>query len=155
PEPKKHPTSIVSLVDKVIPLYQNPLDTLPENQKNKITVSRSEDVELLIDPIQFEQVFINLIKNAIESMQSKTATGEVNVSWQVTDNTFRFIISDEGSGISNKGNLFVPFYTTKKQGSGIGLVFCRQVLEVHNGQLSLINRADKEGCLAIIELPLS
>jgi nitrogen fixation/metabolism regulation signal transduction histidine kinase len=145
PEPKKQLISIDSLVNKVIPLYPN----------NKITVSSSKDVELFIDPIQFEQVLINLLKNAVESVQSTGSTGDVNLSWQVTNSQFKLTISDEGTGISNIDNLFVPFYTTKKQGSGIGLVLCRQVLEVHNGQLSLINREDKSGCLAIIELPMS
>ena len=145
PAPKKQSTSIASLVAKVIPLYPN----------NKITVSSSKDVELLIDPIQFEQVLINLIKNAVESIQTRGSNGEVNLSWLVNDNLFRFVISDEGTGISNADNLFVPFYTTKKQGSGIGLVFCRQILEVHNGQLSLINRENRTGCFAIIELPMS
>ena len=168
PEPKKQNVSIASLVDKVIPLYQNTLDTSSLNKstintssleqnstypKSKVTVSSSKNVELYIDPVQFEQVLINLIKNAVESMQNKGSTGEVNVSWQVKDNLFSLIISDEGNGISNKDNLFVPFYTTKKQGSGIGLVLCRQILEVHNGQLNLVNREDKSGCLAIIELP--
>lgn len=148
PEPQKKLTSIASLVNKVIPLYQNPL-----SQNSRIKVSSTKDVELFIDPIQFEQVLINLIKNAVESMQSIDSTGEVNLSWQVTNNQFMLTISDEGTGISNIDNLFVPFYTTKKQGSGIGLVLCRQVLEVHNGQLSLSNREDKNGCLAVIELP--
>lgn len=145
PEPQKQQVSIANLVNKVIPLYPN----------NNITVSSPKDVALYIDPIQFEQVLINLFKNAVESMQSISSTGEVNVSWQVIHNQFKLTISDEGTGISNVDNLFVPFYTTKKHGSGIGLVFCRQVLEVHQGQLSLINREDNNGCLAIIVLPLS
>jgi two-component system nitrogen regulation sensor histidine kinase NtrY len=159
PEPKKQYVSIASLVEKVIPLYQNTLNknTLNQNPtypKSRIIVSSSKDVELYIDPVQFEQVLINLIKNAVESIQNKGSTGEVNVSWQMNENLFSLIISDEGSGISNKDNLFVPFYTTKNQGSGIGLVLCRQILEVHNGQLNLIDREDKSGCLAIIELPI-
>jgi two-component system nitrogen regulation sensor histidine kinase NtrY len=153
PEPKKQTTSIVNLINKVIPLYQSALNQSTSNQ-SKITVSSSVDVELFIDPIQFEQVLINLVKNAVESIKSKGTAGEINLSWQVIDNKFSLIISDEGTGIRNNDNLFVPFYTTKKQGSGIGLVFCRQILEVHNGQLNLINREDKSGCLAIIELAI-
>lgn len=144
PQPKKQATSITNLIDKVIPLFHN---------KN-VTVTASEDINLLIDPIQFEQVLINLIKNAVESVENTKEPGEVNVSWQSSNNHLTITVRDDGAGISNTDNLFVPFYTTKKQGSGIGLVLCRQILEVHNGQLSLINRKDRNGCLAIIELPL-
>lgn len=160
PEPEKKNTSIINLLNKIIPLYQ----------ANQIIIASDDDVNLFIDPIQFEQVLINLLKNAVESVQNtflidKTAIdktgldkagldGKIVVSWQVENNSFKLTVSDEGAGISNPGNLFVPFYTTKKQGSGIGLVLCRQILEVHGGQLSLTNRTDKNGCLAVIELPV-
>jgi signal transduction histidine kinase len=62
-------------------------------------------------------------------------------------------ICDQGSGLSNPDNLFVPFYSTKKQGSGIGLVLCRQIIEAHNGRLTLSNQ-HSGGCCASIELPI-
>ena len=64
------------------------------------------------------------------------------------------VIQDEGHGISNPANLFVPFFTTKRGGSGIGLVLSRQIAEAHNGSLSLKNRTDKSGCEARLTLPL-
>lgn len=147
PAPERQHTSVVSLINKVIPLFQH----------HRVTVSSSDDVDLFIDPIQFEQVLINLIKNAVEAVESvakdKAADGEIIISWQVQEGIFTLSICDDGVGISNPDNLFVPFYTTKNQGSGIGLVLCRQIMDVHGGRLSLTNRTDKNGCQAVIELP--
>jgi len=145
PEPKKSKTNIRELINKVIPLYQN----------NNIHIIPSDDVSLLIDPVQIEHVLINLIKNAIESVNTTKNDGNIEISWKLEQRKFQLFISDQGAGISNESNLFVPFYTTKKQGSGIGLVLCRQILEVHNGQLSLKNKTNETGCLATIDLPIS
>jgi two-component system nitrogen regulation sensor histidine kinase NtrY len=144
PEPKKQASSILTLVNKVIPLYRD----------KQVSVASSQDSQLFIDPVQLEQVLINLIKNAVESVQNSQQAGKVVISWQQQDKTLTLTVADEGTGISNTDNLFVPFYTTKKQGSGIGLVLSRQILEVHGGQLTLSNRPDRRGCLAVIELPL-
>ncbi len=62
------------------------------------------------------------------------------------------MVEDEGPGIANSANLFVPFFTTKPQGSGIGLVLCRQIAEAHGGSLSLENRSDRRGCVATLRL---
>jgi len=145
PEPKKSKTNIRELINKVIALYQN----------NNIHIISSDDVSLLIDPVQIEQVLINLIKNAIESVNVTKNDGNIEISWKLEQRKFQLFISDQGAGISNESNLFVPFYTTKKQGSGIGLVLCRQILEVHNGQLSLKNKTNETGCLATIDLPIA
>jgi len=144
PAPQKQKTSIIALLDKVTPLFQ----------KHKIIIESQQDHLLDIDPVQIEQVLINLLKNAIEANQEAKSESGIAINWQVTHNAFSLTIADNGIGISNLDNLFVPFYTTKKQGSGIGLVLCRQILEVHNGQLTLTNKPDNSGCLAIIELPL-
>jgi len=143
PEPKKQLTSIKNLVIKVSLLFPD----------SKVTVQSEQDVELFIDAVQFEQVLINLIKNAEESIKASELTGEITVNWQVQNERFIMNISDNGLGITNKDNIFVPFYTTKKQGSGIGLVLCRQILEVHDGELSLMNREKQQGCKVIITLP--
>ncbi|MBU2972392.1 GHKL domain-containing protein [Pseudoalteromonas sp. C2R02] len=145
PEPKKAQTDFHDLINKIIPLYQN----------NQIQIIPSEYVKLLIDPVQIEQVIINLIKNAVESINSTDNGGNIEINWQLNQGRFQLFIRDQGAGISNESNLFVPFYTTKKQGSGIGLVLCRQILEVHNGKLSLSNRTDETGCLATIDLPIA
>jgi signal transduction histidine kinase len=62
-------------------------------------------------------------------------------------------VEDEGPGLPNTGNLFVPFFTTKPRGSGIGLVLCRQIAEAHGGTLVLENRRDRSGCIAVLRLP--
>lgn len=144
PNPQKVPTSINNLVNKIIPLYA----------KSNIIITDTPNVTMLIDPVQIEQVLINIIKNSVESMQSVNSQGVVDLSWLAEKNTFTLTISDEGAGILNPDNLFVPFYTTKQRGSGIGLVLCRQILEAHNGQLTLTNRLDKNGCLAVISIPI-
>lgn len=142
PEPKKQSTSIVDLVSKVAALYK---------QEN-IDIETSTDVDLFIDAVQFEQVLINLIKNAVEAIKNKGSDGRVVVNWQQQDQLFKLAIIDDGTGVSNPENLFVPFYTTKQKGSGIGLVLCRQIIDAHGGHLMLTNRDNKNGCIASIEL---
>jgi nitrogen fixation/metabolism regulation signal transduction histidine kinase len=144
PEPKKTITSISSIVSKVIPLFQT----------NKILLGASPEVSLSLDPILIEQVLINLIKNALESMQNEESGEQVLVFWELHNQYLKLSIDDKGVGFGNYDNLFVPFYTTKKQGSGIGLVLCQQIIEAHEGQLTLSNKTDQAGCLACIELPL-
>jgi len=144
PEPKKQVTSIAALVEKVVPLFQT----------NTILVGLSPEVSLPLDPILIEQVLINLIKNALESMQNNPADPQVLIFWQLHHRNLKLTIDDKGVGISNYDNLFVPFYTTKKKGSGIGLVLCQQIVEAHDGQLTLTNKTSQPGCLACIELPL-
>jgi len=140
PEPNRKQVSIKSLVEKVSVLF-NQIPTRIES---------SEDVVLLIDPNQFEQVLINLTKNAIEASSSDK---NIVIRWDNRGTFFKLHLCDRGTGINNPQNLFVPFYSTKKQGSGIGLVLSRQIVEAHDGQLRLNNREDGPGCCATIELP--
>jgi C4-dicarboxylate-specific signal transduction histidine kinase len=104
------------------------------------------DSNLLVqaDKNQFEQVLINLIKNAIEAMnQSKEK--QIEISAEQTRNSLDISIRDHGVGITNFDNIFVPFYTTKTQGSGIGLALCRQIMFNHNGTIKIDNyRADNQ-----------
>lgn len=144
PEPVKQLTSISSLVSKVTKLY-------PEHT---VEVLALEDVKLSIDVVQFEQVLINLVKNAVEAIKNADVEGRVSISWQQQDKHLKLSIKDDGTGVSNPDNLFVPFYTTKVKGSGIGLVLCRQIIEAHGGKIHLTNRAGVRGCKATIELPL-
>jgi signal transduction histidine kinase len=113
-----------------------------------------EDINLSIDVVQFEQVLINLVKNAVEAIKNADIEGRVSISWQQQDKHLKLSIKDDGTGVSNPDNLFVPFYTTKVKGSGIGLVLCRQIIEAHGGKIHLTNRAGVRGCKATIELPL-
>lgn len=103
------------------------------------------------DPDQLEQVLINLLRNAADA--SLTTQGRVTVGWQ-RDTMLEIWVKDEGPGLSSTANLFVPFFTTKPGGSGIGLVLSRQIAEGHGGALSLENRADGPGCVARLRLPV-
>jgi nitrogen fixation/metabolism regulation signal transduction histidine kinase len=104
------------------------------------------------DADQLEQVLINLIRNAVDASQE--TGGRVFVRHQRSATTVQIIIRDEGPGVSNTSNLFVPFFTTKRGGSGIGLVLSRQIAEAHNGSVTLRNALDGSGCEASLILPL-
>ena len=78
----------------------------------------------------------------------------MRVSWRLDDGAVESWVEDNGAGIEEASNLFVPFYTTKPAGSGIGLVLCQQIAENHGGSLALQNKADRTGCVAIMRLPL-
>ena len=103
------------------------------------------------DRDQIEQVLINLIRNGVDA--AKETGGGVTIGWERRANTLELWVRDGGPGLSNTANLFVPFFTTKPGGSGIGLVLCRQVIEGHGGTLTLKNVADAQGCEARVVLP--
>lgn len=102
------------------------------------------------DPIQLDMVLINLITNAREAMAEK---GVIRVYCRQEKGFWQLEIRDEGAGVMNPANLFVPFYSTKKNGHGIGLVLSRQIAESHGGSLRLRNRTDRPGCIAELRLP--
>ncbi|MDD3180492.1 MAG: ATP-binding protein [Opitutaceae bacterium] len=123
-----------------------------------ITVLEGPPVTARLDAAQIEQVIINLLKNAVDaSLDQPTATGSPNgvrVTWRKTPGHFELSVEDDGPGVANPQNLFVPFFTTKPSGSGIGLVLCRQIVENHGGTLMLENRTGANGCVARLRLPL-
>jgi two-component system nitrogen regulation sensor histidine kinase NtrY len=104
------------------------------------------------DPDQLEQVLINLLRNAADA--SLTTAGQVRIGWRRDGSMIEIWIKDDGPGLSSTANLFVPFFTTKPGGTGIGLVLSRQIAEAHGGALSLSNRPDARGCEAKLTLPL-
>ena len=116
-----------------------------------VTVVAGGNFTIHGDPDQLEQVLINLLRNAADA--SLTTNGSVSVGWQ-RDTMLEIWVKDEGPGLSSTANLFVPFFTTKPGGSGIGLVLSRQIAEGHGGALSLENRNDGPGCIARLRLPL-
>jgi nitrogen fixation/metabolism regulation signal transduction histidine kinase len=134
PKPNKSTFSLTPLIDSISTLYP------------MCTIDCMVDSNLLVqaDKNQFEQVLINLIKNAIEAMnQSKEK--QIEISAEKTRNSLDISIRDHGVGITNFDNIFVPFYTTKTQGSGIGLALCRQIMFNHNGTIKIDNyRADNQ-----------
>jgi nitrogen fixation/metabolism regulation signal transduction histidine kinase len=109
------------------------------------------------DPDQLEQVLINLIRNAVDASldPSLKSRGEVEVGWRANARSVEIFILDQGPGLLNSDNLFVPFFTTKHGGSGIGLILSRQIAEAHGGVLQLSNRRDRTGCEAVIALPIT
>ncbi len=109
------------------------------------------------DPDQLEQLLINLIRNAADASldPSLRQPGSVEVGWRANARSVEIFIRDEGPGLLNSDNLFVPFFTTKHGGSGIGLILSRQIAEAHGGVLQLANRHDRAGCEAMIALPVT
>ncbi len=109
------------------------------------------------DPDQLEQLLINLIRNAADASldASLKHLGSVEIGWRATARSVEIFIRDEGPGLLNSDNLFVPFFTTKHGGSGIGLILSRQIAEAHGGVLQLANRRDRTGCEAMIDLPVT
>lgn len=114
-------------------------------------------VSIEADPDQLEQLLINLIRNAVDASldPSLKQAGVVEVGWRTNARSVEIFIRDEGPGLLNSDNLFVPFFTTKHGGSGIGLILSRQIAEAHGGVLQLSNRTDRAGCEAVVALPLS
>jgi len=117
-----------------------------------VKVGAGPAVSVEADPDQLEQLLINLVKNAADAVQG--TPGGVRVSWTVSDKPVPAVeihVDDEGPGLPPSANLFVPFFTTKPGGSGIGLVLCRQIAEAHGGTLILANRPEG-GCRATLRL---
>jgi two-component system nitrogen regulation sensor histidine kinase NtrY len=117
-----------------------------------VTVKPGPDLRLRADGDQLDQLLINLVANAVDAVAA--SGGAVSLWWRVTEANFELSIEDDGPGLPESANLFVPFFTTKPGGTGIGLVLSRQIAEAHRGGLMLRNRTDAPGCRATLSLPL-
>jgi nitrogen fixation/metabolism regulation signal transduction histidine kinase len=117
-----------------------------------VAIVAGPPVTIQADADQLEQLLINLIRNATDA--ALETLGGVRVGWSQTAAQLEVWVEDDGPGLSNTANLFVPFFTTKPGGTGIGLVLCRQIAEAHDGSLTLENRPDGRGCVARLRLPL-
>ena len=111
----------------------------------------AQDIAINADPDQLEQLLINLVRNAVDA--TLETGGRVWIDWEAVDGGVQVTVEDEGPGLPDTSNLFVPFFTTKPSGSGIGLALSRQIAEAHGGTLTLENRAGARGCRATLRLP--
>ena len=117
-----------------------------------IELHEGPDIAVTGDSDQLEQLLINLCRNAVDA--ARETGGGVVAGWSATDQTLEVWVDDEGPGLQSTGNLFVPFFTTKPGGSGIGLALSRQIAEAHGGTLDLRNRSDTRGARATLTLPV-
>ncbi len=116
-----------------------------------LTVVGGPAVVVPADADQLDQLLINLLRNAADAAQE--THGGVTVWWDAPRGALRLFVDDEGPGLAETSNLFVPFYSTKPEGSGIGLALCRQIVEGHGGTITLENRPDARGARATVTLP--
>ena len=142
PAPNVRPVPFPSLAQRVAQLETR----LP------VAVANGPEIIVPADPDQLEQLLINLVRNAVDA--SLETGGGVAVAWTHERRLLEVHVDDEGPGLPDTGNLFVPFFTTKPAGSGIGLVLSRQIAEAHGGTLTLANRTGARGCRATLRIPI-
>ncbi len=150
PAPKLSPVSLTMLTERVARL----------ETRASVAVASTLDVMLMVDADQIEQALINLTRNAAEAaLGAETLADQaptVEITWEQTEREIVIAIVDNGLGLMNASNLFVPFYTTKPNGTGVGLVLAQQIAQAHKGSVHLANRIDgRTGCKAELRLPNS
>ena len=144
PRPKLAPLDVEAWVRRVAGL----------ETRVPVRVTQGPPLEVSADGDQLDQVLINLVTNAVDA-NLQSGGRNVEVGWQRTDGWLEVFVRDEGPGLPNSANLFVPFFTTKPDGSGIGLALSRQIAEGHGGTVTLANRSAEKGCEARLRLPLN
>ena len=143
PRPNKRQVNLGELVHRVARL----------ETRKPIRVAEGAGVTIQADPDQLEQLLINLMRNAVDA--ALETGGDVQVAWEKNGRRVSVFVDDEGPGLANTANLFVPFFTTKQHGSGIGLVLGRQIAEAHGGTLALEQRESPRGVRATVVLPIN
>jgi len=142
PSPQPRPVDVESWVRRV-----SRLET-----RVRVCVDPGPPITIQADGDQLDQLLINIVRNAADA--SLETGGRVSIGWARNTSTVDVWVRDEGLGLSDTANLFVPFFTTKPSGTGIGLALSRQIAEAHDGTLTLQNRTDASGCEAYLRLPL-
>jgi len=156
PLPTKAQFKISQLIDHCTALFSDYCFEYKNNNDVNSFIDNKLFSKLSIegDKSQLQQVFINVFKNAVEAMTGSAQAGKnIAISCQQESKWLRIIITDQGQGLANKDNLFVPFYSTKPLGSGIGLCLCRQILFNHGGTIALNNNSSGIGAHVILSLP--
>ena len=148
PQPVRANSSVAQLVERAAAI----------ELRQPVQVLGGPDLTISCDAAQIEQVLINLLKNSTDAALEQRTAGHtdagVRIQWIQNACFVEIMIEDDGPGIANPGNLFVPFFTTKAEGTGIGLVLSRQIAENHGGTLVLENRSPATGCIATLRLPV-
>jgi two-component system, NtrC family, nitrogen regulation sensor histidine kinase NtrY len=142
PAPKFAPMDVRPWITRVVKL----------ETRVKLKLEEGPDVTISGDADQLEHLLINLVHNAADAVLDGGKCG--SVGWAKVDSQLHVWVIDDGPGIQNPANVFVPFFTTKQGGTGIGLALSRQIAEGHGGTLTLENRKDVRGCEARLRLPL-
>jgi len=141
PPPQKQDVDLASLVQRVVDL----------EPRLKVQIVSGPKTVIRADSAQIEQALINLVHNAVDA--ALETQGNVAIGWREKEGCVEIFVQDDGPGIMNPANLFVPFFTTKPDGSGIGLPLSRQIAEAHGGSLVLTNREAGQGVQALLRLP--
>ncbi|MGB7549074.1 MAG: ATP-binding protein [Terracidiphilus sp.] len=143
PPPQLKPVALAPLLERIALL----------EQRVPVQLDPGPAATLHADPDQLEQMFINLLANAVDASLANGAQ-PVRIGWRLAESSILVDIEDRGLGIANAENLFVPFYTTKPTGSGVGLALAQQIARAHGGEIRLLNREEGQGARATVRLAL-